>query len=442
VGNVQVYDADLGDQAGLTASGVPQADAAIESSVAAIHATGAHAICYVDAGTAENWRSDYSEFAPSVLGGNMPDWPGEKFINVTDWTGPAGPDGETLAQNMTDRVTLCQEEGFDAVEMDNVDAYTDGDLGGFTLTMAQEETYLDNLISVVHTAGMAFFLKNEANGDTLLATMAPKVDGEIVEQCWQYDECSQLSPFVQEGKPVLNVEYQSVAESTLCPEALAFPMATIQTGLDLNGDITYGCWQYGGTPTTTAPTTTTTAPTTTTTTKGTTTTTAVPSTSTTTAVTTTTVATTTTMVRTATPVPTTTAPHPTTTVPAPPRSTPTTASGAPPTTSKYHRKSRTANSPLARSAPVFTSRSSVKAVPARAFSFAVTTSGYPVPSLTHSVLSDGLKWANDGGGKAIISGTPRATAKRGIKVWVRAANAIGARRQLLIISVPSSTGQK
>jgi hypothetical protein len=65
-----------------------------------------------------------------------------------------------------------------------------------------------------------------------------------------------------------------------------------------------------------------------------------------------------------------------------------------------------------------------------------------VPSLTHSVLSDGLKWANDGGGKAIISGTPRATAKRGIKVWVRAANAIGARRQLLIISVPSSTGQK
>ncbi len=158
--------------------------------------TAAHAICYVDVGTAENWRSDYSEFAPSALGGNMPDWPGEKFINVNNWAGPAGPDGETLAQIMTNRVALCREEGFDAVEMDNVDDYTDGDLGGFTLTTAQEQTYLGNLISVVHNAGMAFFLKNEVNGDSLIATMAPKFDGEIVEQCWQYNECSQLNPFV------------------------------------------------------------------------------------------------------------------------------------------------------------------------------------------------------------------------------------------------------
>ena len=326
IGNVQVYDADLGDQDGLTGAGIPVADTAIESSVAAIHSAGAHAICYLDAGTAESWRSDYSEFAPSVLGANMPDWPGEKFINVTDWTGPAGPGGETLAQIMTDRVTLCQEEGFDAVEMDNVDVYTDGNLGGFTLTTAQEETYLNNLIVVVHGAGMAFFLKNEVNGDSLVNTMAPRVDGEIVEQCWQYAECSQLEAFVQEGKPVLNVEYQGFAQAALCPEALAFPMATIQTGLDLNGNIAYGCWQYGGTATTTtaptttttartttttagARTTTTTAATTTTTTRATTTTTVTtaPTTSPTTAAATTTVGTSTTMASTTTPVPTTAA---------------------------------------------------------------------------------------------------------------------------------------
>jgi hypothetical protein len=436
VGNVQVYDADLGDQDGLTGTGVPVADSTIESSVAAIHATGAHAICYVDAGTAEDWRSDYGEFAASVLGGNMPDWPGEKFINVTDWAGPAGPGGETLAQIMTDRVTLCQEEGFDAVEMDNVDAYTDGNLGGFTLSMAQEETYLDNLIGVVHGAGMAFFLKNEVDGDSLLATMAPRVDGEIVEQCWQYDECSQLEPFVQEGKPVLNVEYQSFAEATLCPEALAFPMATIQTDLDLNGDIAYGCWQYGGTTTTTAATTTTTAATTTTTTAATPTSTTAATTSTTHRTTTTTAATTTTTTRPlTTPVPTAPAPGPATIMPSPPPTTTTTAPASPPTTARHHRKARAVTASAARSAPVFTSPATVRATPARELRFEVKASGYPAPVLSHSVLPDGLKWVKEGDGEAIIWGTPRAAAKGVFKVWLRAFNAMGTGRQLLIISV-------
>jgi len=36
-----------------------------------------------------------------------------------------------------------------------------------------------------------------------------------------------LSIFVKEGKPILNVEYENFAEPKLCPEALAFPMATV-----------------------------------------------------------------------------------------------------------------------------------------------------------------------------------------------------------------------
>ena len=264
IGNVQVYDADLGDQSGLSANGAPLANPTIEASVAAIHASGAHAICYVDAGTAENWRSDYPKFDPSELGGPMPGWPGEQFINVADWSAPVPAPYETLQTIMANRIALCKQEGFDAIEADNVDAYTSGSLGNFTLTMAQEETYIDELISMAHSDGLAYFLKNEINGDSLLTTEAPLVDGEINEQCWQYKECSALSIFAKEGKPILNVEYQSFPASTLCPEALAFPMATIQTGINLNGKINYGCWQYaagtGGTTTTspvaTAPVTT------------------------------------------------------------------------------------------------------------------------------------------------------------------------------------------
>jgi hypothetical protein len=75
---------------------------------------------------------------------------------------------------------------------------------------------------------------------------------------------------------------------------------------------------------------------------------------------------------------------------------------------------------------------------AGAFSFEVTTSGYPVPTLTHSALSDGLKWANDGRGKATIWGTPLAAAQAVIKVWLRAANSLGTRHQVLIIRVQRS----
>ena len=266
--DVQAVDADLGDQDGLTAGGVLVADPIIESSVAAIHSMGAKAICYVDAGTAENWRSDYGEFDPSELGGAVPGWPGEEFINVADWSTAVPAGYETLQTIMTNRVTLCKQEGFDAVEMDNVDAYSDGDIGDFTLTMAQEEAYLEELIPIVHDDGMAFFLKNEINGDSLISTIAPLVDGEIDEQCWQYNECSALDIFVQEGKPILNIEYSSSeSEPQTCPEALAFPMATIHAGVDLTGPINWGCWQYqsGSSPTTASPTTaspTTAAPTT------------------------------------------------------------------------------------------------------------------------------------------------------------------------------------
>ncbi|HUB72360.1 MAG TPA: endo alpha-1,4 polygalactosaminidase, partial [Acidimicrobiales bacterium] len=253
VTNVQAVDSDLGDEDGLTSSGMPIADASIESSVAAVHAMGGHAICYVDVGGAENYRSDFSEFDPSELGSPEPGWPDEQWINVTDWSAAVPAPYETIEQIMSNRIALCKEEGFDAMEPDNDDAYSNDPLGGFSLTMGEDETYLEDLAAIAHSDGLAIFLKNGINGDSFVSDMEPYVDGAINEQCWQYSECSELDVFVQAGKPILNVEYQSFAESTLCPEALAFPMASIQAGVDLTGPINYGCWQYGSQTTTTNP---------------------------------------------------------------------------------------------------------------------------------------------------------------------------------------------
>lgn len=241
---VQAVDSDLGDQDGLTASGVPVADTSIEASVAAIHAMGGHAICYVDVGGAENYRSDYSEYDPSELGEVEPGWSDERFVNVADWSNPVPVPYLTLQQITANRLTLCKEEGFDAIEMDNDDAYSDGNIG-VSISMSQEETFIENVATLAHSDGLAVFLKNEANDDSLISTVLPYVDGEINEQCWQYTECSDLKPFVAAGKPILNVEYNGVASSKLCPEAEAFPMASISAGVNLTGPINYDCVAAG-----------------------------------------------------------------------------------------------------------------------------------------------------------------------------------------------------
>jgi hypothetical protein len=239
---VQVVDADLGDQSGLRANGVPRPSAAIEHSVKAIHAMGAHAVCYVDAGTTENWRSDRGKFDPSEVGRPLPGWQGERFVDVAKWSAAVPQPYEKLSRILSNRISLCKKEGFDAIEADNLDAYTYGNLGGFKISMRQEESFIEHLVTVAHRDGLAFFLKNEINGDSLLRTVAPHVDGEIDEQCWQYAECSVLKIFVTEHKPILNVEYRHVAATKLCPKARAFPMATIEAPLDLSGRIIFACF--------------------------------------------------------------------------------------------------------------------------------------------------------------------------------------------------------
>jgi len=264
-------DIDLGDQDGMTSTcyayataPCPLTDGPTETSVNSIHAANAHAICYVDVGTDETWRSDTTEFSSSEIGGPLSGWPDEYFINVNDWSTPVSSGYETLQTIMTNRFALCKAEGFDAIEADNVDAYTDGNLdlpGGATITMAGDEQYVQELAQTAHSMGLAYFLKNEINGDSFITNEVGNVDGEIVEQCWQYQECSALDVFVQDGKPIMNVEYDSPSESTLCSEANAFPMASNSENLDVTS-ISYSCSEYGSgeqpysstsTPSSTAP---------------------------------------------------------------------------------------------------------------------------------------------------------------------------------------------
>src|SRR5665811_699266 len=51
------------------------------ATVAKFHAAGQKAICYIDVGTWENWRSDAGKFPASVKGATN-GWPGERWLDV------------------------------------------------------------------------------------------------------------------------------------------------------------------------------------------------------------------------------------------------------------------------------------------------------------------------------------------------------------------------
>ncbi len=50
--------------------------------VEALGGRGAYLVCYLSAGTVEDWRSDADEFPAHLLGRELADWPGERWLDV------------------------------------------------------------------------------------------------------------------------------------------------------------------------------------------------------------------------------------------------------------------------------------------------------------------------------------------------------------------------
>lgn len=41
-----------------------------------------HLCLHASAGTAENWRDDYKQFKSTELGKSLPDWKGERYVDI------------------------------------------------------------------------------------------------------------------------------------------------------------------------------------------------------------------------------------------------------------------------------------------------------------------------------------------------------------------------
>lgn len=203
--NVQMYDIDL-----FTTS---------EQAISQLKQQGRKVVCYFSAGSFENFRPDKDLFPPVVLGKSN-GWPGEKWLDIRrlDLLGPI----------LLARLDLAVQKGCDGVEPDNVDGYTNST--GFPLTYTDQLAFNRFLSRAAHERGLSVGLKNDLDQ---VKDLVNDFDWALNEQCFQYDECDLLLPFIRQDKAVFGVEYQG-STSTFCPKANAMNLDWLKKGLDLD----------------------------------------------------------------------------------------------------------------------------------------------------------------------------------------------------------------
>ena len=192
-----------------------------------LHAAGKHVICYIDAGTWENWRPDARRFPPAALGrGNG--WPGERWLDVRR---------PVVRRLMRARLLdECAHKGFDALEPDNIDGYQAST--GFSITAGEQLAYDEWIARTAHGLGMAVFQKNDSGQARRLE---PSFDGVLAEQCNQYSECGAYEPYLRAGKPVLDAEYSLVVGQFCGADGRAGIMGA-RYDLALDGRLYQPCW--------------------------------------------------------------------------------------------------------------------------------------------------------------------------------------------------------
>jgi hypothetical protein len=212
--DVDMYDIDLFN--------TPQA------TIEQLHMDGRVVICYFSAGTWEDWREDASAFPDSVLGKTMEEWEDERWLDIRAI--------DLLAPVMQARLDLAIAKGCDGVEPDNVDGYTNNT--GFLLSADDQLAFNRWLAEEAHTRGLSVGLKNDLDQIEQLVSV---FDWALNEQCFEYNECEMLLPFIQNGKAVFGVEYELEA-GEFCGQANEMGLSWMQKNWDLDPWMA-ACWE-------------------------------------------------------------------------------------------------------------------------------------------------------------------------------------------------------
>lgn len=111
-----------------------------------------------------------------MLGRRLAGFPDERWLDIRRI--------DLLAPILGARFDSCARKGFDGVEPDNVDAYSNR--SGFPLTAADQLRFNRWVAREVHARDMAVGLKNET---AQVGALVGDFDFAVVEQCFEFSEC-------------------------------------------------------------------------------------------------------------------------------------------------------------------------------------------------------------------------------------------------------------
>lgn len=174
---VEIYDVDLFDTS--------------TSTIAALKVNHT-VICYFSGGSYEGWRDDEAEFNGNELGNKLDGWD-ERWLDIRS---------TNVHRIMKARLDLAVEKGCDGVEPDNMDGYLNDP--GYNFTAQDQLAYNRFMANEAHKRNLSVGLKNDLDQ---VEDLVEYYDFSVNEQCFQYDECDLLVPFISANKPVLNAEY-------------------------------------------------------------------------------------------------------------------------------------------------------------------------------------------------------------------------------------------
>jgi len=188
-----------------------------------LHQKDKKVICYISVGSYEDWRPDAKDFPSSIIGKKYEGWAGEKWLDIRNI--------ELLGPIMKKRLDLCAEKGFDAVEPDNIDGYTNKT--GFDLNHEDQLKYNAWLANEAHQRGLSIGLKNDSDQ---AQDLEPHFDWALTEDCAAEGWCSDMDIFIKNDKAVFQAEYtdEKVDFDQVCAEAEKSKFSPILKNRDLD----------------------------------------------------------------------------------------------------------------------------------------------------------------------------------------------------------------
>lgn len=194
------------------------------SSIQKLKSAGKYVVCYLSAGSAENWRSDFKSFPKKVVGKKMKGWDGEYWLDIRS------PDVLNVHKKRLDRAVQI---GCDGVDPDNVDAYQHDT--GFSLKESDQVKFLKSLVSEAKKRKLEIGLKNATD---LAASLVKDFNWIIIEECYKYKECSRYEAFPKANKPAFIIEYDKYSQSK-CNDAKKKGFDLMFADLALKGPFKY-----------------------------------------------------------------------------------------------------------------------------------------------------------------------------------------------------------